>query len=127
MTTDHDAVRSVLAQYCHLCDDGRFEEWGELFTDDAVFTVLGTTHEGRETIQAFIAAAMPPEARGRHLLSEPHVTISGDTADVATDYAFVGRTAGGLAITSTGRYLDRLVRDDSTWRIASREIVFLGD
>jgi 3-phenylpropionate/cinnamic acid dioxygenase small subunit len=78
-------------------------------------------------VQAFITAAQPPEARGRHLISQPRLNIDGDSADARTDYAFVGRTDRGLAVTSSGRYLDHLVRDGGRWRFASREIVFLGD
>ena len=53
----------------------------------------------------------------------------GATAAVRTDYAFVGRDRqGNLGVTSTGRYVDRLVRStDDRWRFASRRIVFLGD
>jgi uncharacterized protein (TIGR02246 family) len=127
MRTDHDEIRGVLAQYCQLCDDGRFDEWGQLFTDTATFTVLGTTHEGRDAIQAFISAAQPPEARGRHMLSVPLITMTEGAADVATDYTFVARTEQGFAITSAGRYLDHLVRDGGRWRFASREIVFVGE
>jgi 3-phenylpropionate/cinnamic acid dioxygenase small subunit len=128
MSDDHEAIRNLLVDYCQLCDDGRFDEWGQLFTDDATFTVMGTTHTGRGDVQAFITAAQPPEARGRHLISQPRLTIDGDSAEARTDYAFVGRTdRGRLAVTSSGRYLDRFVRDGGRWRFASREIVFLGD
>jgi 3-phenylpropionate/cinnamic acid dioxygenase small subunit len=127
MSDDHEAIRNLLVDYCQLCDDGRFDEWGQLFTDDATFTVMGTTHTGRGDVQAFITAAQPPEARGRHLISQPRLNIDGDSADARTDYAFVGRTDRGLAVTSSGRYLDHLVRDGGRWRFASREIVFLGD
>jgi 3-phenylpropionate/cinnamic acid dioxygenase small subunit len=127
VATDEEDIRGVLVRYCHYCDEGRFDEWGELFTDDATFTVLGETHQGRETITAWIAAAQPPGLRGRHMLSQPLIEIDGDTARCWTDYAFVGREGSGLTVTSAGRYHDTLVRNGGTWRFASREIVFMGD
>jgi 3-phenylpropionate/cinnamic acid dioxygenase small subunit len=124
---DIEAIRGVLVRYCHLCDEGRFDEWGELFTEDATFTVLGETHRGRPAVQEFIEGAQPPEQRGKHMLSEPLIDVHDDEASAWTDYLFVGRHGGGLAVTSTGRYHDRLARQDGVWRIASREIVFVGD
>lgn len=125
--TDHEDIRALLVRYCQLCDDGDFEAFAALFDDDATFTVLGETHHGRDQIQAFMAAAQPPEARGKHLISQPLIVLDGDTATTATDYAFIGRARGGLAVTSSGRYVDRLVRRDGRWLFAARQIVFLGD
>ena len=128
--TDHDAIRQLLVAYCQTCDDGRFEEWSELYTDDATFTVVGTTHRGRAALRAFIEGAQPPESRGKHFLSEPSIDVDGDMASCVTDYIFLARQDTGIAVTSAGRYLDEVVRDrDGSrygWRFAAREIVFLG-
>jgi uncharacterized protein (TIGR02246 family) len=127
----HEAIRALLAAYCRLCDDGRFDEFAQLFTDDAEFSVMGSTHTGRDAISTWMAAAQPPERRGKHLISEPGITLVDDThATCRTDYAFVGHGSGErqLVVTSTGRYVDRLRRDDDgQWRFAARRIVFLGE
>src|SRR5262249_34382293 len=65
--TDEDAIRSLIARYSQFCDDGRFDEWGELYTDDAVFSVAGRRYEGRDAIKAFIERGQPPEHRGKHV------------------------------------------------------------
>jgi ketosteroid isomerase-like protein len=126
----HDDVGRTLALYCQLCDDGRFDEWGELFVEDARFTVLGQTHEGREEIKAWISKAQVPELRGKHVLGQSVVDVdaSGASASGVTDYTFVSRTPeGAYAITSAGRYYDTFLRsDDGRWRFATREIRFLG-
>jgi ketosteroid isomerase-like protein len=128
---DHLGVLRTLSLYCQLCDDGRFDEWAELYTDDAVFTVAGRRYEGRAAIKAFIEAGQPPERRGKHVCANPVVDLEADgvTARATTDYVFVGRGAdGGFAVTSAGRYHDRLVRaDDGRWRFAERAIVFMAD
>jgi hypothetical protein len=125
-----EEVARTLALYCQLCDDGRFDEWADLFVADAQFTVLGRTHEGRGDIKAWIERAQAPELRGKHLLGQSIVDVgsAGDTATGVTDYAFIGRTPqGGYAITSAGRYHDTFVLgDDGRWRFATREIRFLG-
>ena len=128
---DGEGVRRTLALYCQLCDDGRFDEWITLYTDDATFSVLGQTHQGHDAIKAFIENAQPPEARGKHFMGQSVVDedASGTRATAVSDYSFISRTAnGGYAITSSGRYHDELVRaDDGRWLFRSREIRFLGD
>lgn len=138
-----DGIRRTLALYCQFCDDGRFDEWGQLYTDDAEFRVMGRTYTGRPALQAFIEAGQPPERRGKHVCANSLIDLDADgrTARAVTDFVFVARAApepspegapraaGGFAITSVGRYHDRLVLDAGSgrWRFARREIVFMGD
>lgn len=128
--SDEEGVRRTLALYCQLCDDGRFDEWADLFTDDATFSVLGQAHEGRAAVKAFIVGAQPPERRGKHFLGQSVVDIDAGagTATGVTDYTFVaGNARDGFRITSAGHYHDTLVRGaDGKWRFATREIRFLG-
>ena len=124
MSNDESAIRRLLADYCHLLDDGRFEEWIALFDEDVVFVVMGNRLRGRDDVRSFIAPTQQEDARGRHMLSEPVIEVDGDTARVATDYVFVSRTN---TILSTGRYLDVMRRAPDRWCFASREIVFSGD
>jgi len=126
---EHDAIRRTLATYCQLIDDGRFDEWVEVFTDDVVVAVMGQVARGRDAVRALIEPNQGPELRGRHILSEPLIDVdpSGERASVTTDYCFVARD---LTVLSAGRYHDVLVRNAGgahRWRIAQREIVFLGD
>jgi 3-phenylpropionate/cinnamic acid dioxygenase small subunit len=118
------AIRRTLAEYCQLLDDGRFDEWVEVFSEDVVFAVMGQVARGRAAVRALIEPAQQADARGRHLLSEPMITVDGDTARVTTDYCFVSRA---LTVSSAGRYHDVLRREGDRWRIAAREVVFLGD
>ncbi len=131
LRSDEEGIRRTLALYSQLCDDGRFDEFGQLFTADAVFRVLGREHVGRDAIEAFMASAQPPEARGRHITSNTVIELEreADIAGVTTDYLFVAAmpSGGGFAITSVGRYHDEMVRGPhDEWLFSSREIVFLG-
>ncbi len=124
---DEEEIRRTLTRYCQLCDDGRFAEWGELFTSDARFWVMGRAHEGRDAIRKFIEAGLPPERRGKHVAVSPLIVVDGDEARAWTDFVFVGQAGDGLAVTSAGRYHDHLRRDGDRWRFTLREIVFLGE
>lgn len=122
--SDEDAIRRTIAQYCQLCDDGRFDEWADLYTDDATFSVLGKTYTGRADVKAFIEKGQAPERRGKHLCFNSIIDIDGDSARAITDYVFIDKQH---AITSAGRYHDRLIRQPDRWRFAERRILFLGE
>jgi uncharacterized protein (TIGR02246 family) len=125
-STPEEGIRRTLAQYAQLMDEGRFDDWADLFTDDARFHVMGSTQEGRAAIQKWITAAQPPEARGKHAILSSVIDLADDrrTARVWTDYAFVDQKH---RVTSAGRYHDELRSgDDGRWRFTLREIVFLG-
>jgi len=124
--TDVEAVLDTVARYCQLCDDGRFEEWAELFSDDAEFAVMGQVHRGPAAIRDFISAAMGPEARGRHITANPVVEVDGDTATTSIDYLFVKGAGASFQVINVGRYNDVLVRDGDRWLFAKRSITMLG-
>ena len=124
MSNDESAIRRLLADYCHLLDDGRFDEWIALFDEDVVFVVMGNRLRGRDDVRSFIEPTQQEDDRGQHMLSEPVIEVDGDTAWVATDYVFVSRAN---TILSSGRYLDVMRRAPDRWCFASREIVFSGD
>ena len=119
------AIRRTLARYCQRCDDGDFVAFADLFEPDATFSVLGNTHEGRESIRAFMETVQPPEARGKHVIAQSDIDVDVDASEATavTDYIFVSKAK---EITSAGRYHDRFRRgDDGEWRFVSREIRFL--
>jgi 3-phenylpropionate/cinnamic acid dioxygenase small subunit len=126
-TVSIDAVRRTLAQYCQLCDEGRWDDFVDLFVADARFHVMGRTSVGPDAIRGFMEVGQSPERRGRHMISGSVIEIAegGSAALAWTDYVFVAQSK---LITSVGRYHDELVRGhDGRWRFAAREIVFMGD
>jgi 3-phenylpropionate/cinnamic acid dioxygenase small subunit len=122
--SDEEDIRTTLAQYAHFCDDGRFDEWADLYTEDATFSVLGQTYKGREAVKSFIIKGQPPERRGKHICFNSVIEVEGNEAWVVTDYAFMDKQK---MITNAGRYHDRLVRNRDRWRFAERRIVFMGE
>ena len=118
------AIRRLLAEYCQYLDDGRFDDWIDLFATDAVFVVMGMRKRGRAEIRGFVEPSQQADARGTHSLSVPLITVDGDTPAATVDFAWLSR-AGQIG--QIGRYHDTFVRDDDRWRFATREIVFAGD
>ncbi|MHB8340598.1 MAG: nuclear transport factor 2 family protein [Mycobacteriales bacterium] len=123
------AIRRTIALYCQTCDDGRFAEFADCFTPDAVLTFGDQEVRGRTAIGAWIAAAQPPERRGRHATTNSVIDVAAglDRAAASTDYLFLSLgSAGRPAVSVTGRYRDALVPVGDRWLIQRREISILG-
>ena len=121
---DTAAIRRLLAGCCQTLDDGYFDEWASLHTEDCRFAVMGTRARGRTEMQAIIEPFQTKELRGKHMISEPRINLHGDEATATTDFAFVAKDN---KILQTGRYYDILRRGADGWQVAGREIVFTGD
>lgn len=127
MGDDEEQVRRTLAGYSQYLDDGDFERWIELFTEDARLLFAGRTTVGRPAIRRYMEQVQPPESRGKHITANILVDVDGDTATAHTDYLFVRNATGeGLVLVATGRYRDDLIRDGDRWRFRQREISLLG-
>jgi uncharacterized protein (TIGR02246 family) len=122
---DEDAIRRTLGEYSQHCDDGRFDEWADLFTSDARLVLAGTVTEGRDAIKEYMTTVQAAGRRGMHVTTNSLVDVDGDTATATTDYLFVRPTTEGLAIIAAGRYYDTLVRDRMRWRFQERSITML--
>jgi uncharacterized protein (TIGR02246 family) len=123
---DEDQVSRTLAGYCQYLDDGDFDRWVELFTEDARLLFGGRTTVGRTDIRSYMEQVQPPRGRGKHITSNILVDVHGDSAIAHTDYLFLRPTDQGLVPIATGRYHDELVRDGDRWRFRQREITLLG-
>jgi len=126
---DEADIRRLIAEYCHHYDDKRPTEFAALFTEDARFTVFGTSHSGRQAIHDHIGSQRPGMPPGQHVTYNSVIEIAADRnyARAWTDFLYMRKTDDGYAISNAGRYHDRLVHDPDRWRFHTRTIVFLGD
>jgi uncharacterized protein (TIGR02246 family) len=124
---DYEAIRRLIALYGQLLDSRRFDDWAQLFTSDASFTVWGRTYRGRREIEREIAG-MQPEQPGKHVVLQPVIDLRGpDEARAWTDLSAFASGKDGYSIATVGRYHDHVVRQAGRWRFASRVIVMAGD
>lgn len=116
-----------MARYCHIVDDGAFDELAALWTDDAELALRGETATGPAAIVAVIAGLQTPERRGLHVGANAIIDVEGDTARAVSDFVFMRREGGPDPIVKfIGRYIDRFVRTPEGWRFRRREINFRG-
>jgi uncharacterized protein (TIGR02246 family) len=126
-TVDDDrAIRRLIAVYSQLLDDGRYDEWADLFTADARFTALGQAFEGRDAIRDGIREMQPPMP-GKHVAFASVIDVDGDRAHGWTDFVALadagpGQWGRSYIVATAARYYDQFARDGGRWRFARRDI-----
>jgi 3-phenylpropionate/cinnamic acid dioxygenase small subunit len=128
---DIEAVKQLKARYFRLMDRKQWDEFAELFTEDVVFDVSDDVPgsepiRGRETVVARVRAAIG-NARTAHYGHMPEIEIS--SAESARgvwameDYVeFPLKDGRKRAFRGYGHYVERYVKQNGRWRIASLEL-----
>lgn len=108
---DEHTIHRVLAEYCLRLEVNAFDEWLDLFTDDAIYIVHRRTLNGRAEISAMLSQA----PHGVHLPGATRITLDSDTAEVIQSYLFVANSNDSW---NSGWYDRTLVRTAEGWKIA---------
>jgi ketosteroid isomerase-like protein len=136
---DEKEIRRTLTQYSHAIDQRDTQEpsvLSDCFTEDGVWWASvegpwagagGARHTGRQEIEAWFLAmraagsATPgPQAKGKHYLVSPDISVQGDQATAESYHLGVNAHEFGPEINSMGRYLD------GRWRIKERHLAKEG-
>jgi hypothetical protein len=130
MSNSAGAARTI-AKYCHTIDDGRLEEWAELFEPDGAFIAPGLgTIRGRDNLRHYgegLLGVLDGFGVGaKHLTFNSAIDIDGDRATAVSDFAVIANAAGAWSIMGSGRYTDELVHTDQ-WRFVTRTLTWYRD
>jgi hypothetical protein len=128
---DERAILDTLHRYGQTIDCGLDREWAELFTEDGVFLCVDRfgnailREQGREALAKWVRDFKAGETlQMKHCIIAPVITISGDLAEVVSQYANLVENQDRYApphIRFTGCYRDELARDaEGKWRFRQR-------
>ena len=129
MSTDISEIRRLLALYCQLMDDRRYDEWSQLFAPDGVWALGGREYRGPSEAKAYMDQLLRdrPQRRTKHICTNVPIDIDGDVGRITSDYAMLAREPEGTpwTVVAFGRYEDRVVRraEGSGWQFAERRLV----
>ena len=122
------ACEQLSIEYARSVDFRDYDNFIELFTDDAVLDV-GKRLEGKEAIRASINQRSR-EIRTRHVLTNIFVEVLDSTHARGISYLTLYRYVGvestrrgavpSVLPTAVGHYEDKFVRTSAGWRFASR-------
>lgn len=134
---DQDAIRAVIAAYVHAVDRRRWDLMEQVFHPDATFAFGPVAGDWRDfVVQA--QAIIDPCVATHHQLGQTLIAADGADAAIAETYmtamhivpagyplpsVFPDRGEDYSAVIA-GRYVDRLVRVGSEWRIFARTGIY---
>jgi hypothetical protein len=123
------AIMRALHEYAHNMDYGHEDAWVGVFTDDAVFDVVEVVggrrvhrEDGRGELAQYVANYPKPPHFRKHVVVDPIIDITDDTAKVAAYWLLLQRNddTGSPVLVAFGHYDDQWVKRDGRWRIAHR-------
>lgn len=117
LVVDKLAIREVLDEYCLRLEVNRFEEWLQLFTEDAVYEVYGKTLRGRGDIAGTLSRA----PHGIHVGGPLRIELDGDRAETIQNYVFHGDDDKH---SNRGWYYRTLLRTAAGWKISHTRVQF---
>ena len=123
---DKDAIREIMAAYCHALDACRFADVANLFADDGVWTTDYGEAKGRGAIEEMLRSVVPVKGEGpqrKHYIANIIIKVDGDSAESVSDYLVVRESGPDLIPVMGGTYKDKWVRRDGTWRFKQKELV----
>ena len=118
---DRIAIAALLARYNAEGDRGRIEALALTFAPDGCLRFSGQESRGRAAIIARLAAPSgrnPALSVTRHHLATSAITLLGDRAEGRTYF----QVLTDIGLDHHGVYVDALVRLESGWAFALREV-----
>jgi uncharacterized protein (TIGR02246 family) len=118
------AIHQLFVDYGLALDAGDFHAYANLFAQQGELNLgpIGTA-VGPAEIEALMARTMEGRVgTSFHIVSSPQVTfVDDDNATSQVMWTVVHRQKDGEPkLTMMGRHVDRLVRENGSWKIASR-------
>jgi uncharacterized protein (TIGR02246 family) len=123
---DKDAIREVMAKYCHALDACRFNEVAALFLPDGEWVTDYGVARGRAGIERLLSNTVPRKGEGpqrKHYITNILIHLNGDTAQCVSDYLIIREADGGLIPVMGGTYRDTFSRYEAGWLFARKELV----
>lgn len=113
-------IADLIVRYCINFDDQNWEEFADLWTDDAAFLVEEHAFRGKRAVLDFLTNCLPAGYVSKHMLSQPLIELSDDglSARARTDVVWI---AANFENAIVGRYHDDLVRLNGRWQFRRRQ------
>lgn len=116
-----EEIKKLKARYFRLMDQKRWEEWKEVFTEDAVLQYGPTPGEqwtGREQMVAQLSAVLANAVTVHHG-HMPEIELTGETTATGTWAMFDYVQMPELTLKGYGHYEEEYVKEEGRWKIRS--------
>jgi 3-phenylpropionate/cinnamic acid dioxygenase small subunit len=146
MRVDRQEIENFLFKEARLIDDGKFDEWLELFAEDAIYwapcnrydidpaSEVSLIYDDKSRmrdrvwrLQSGLAYSQEPASRVRHMLSNIElVSVEGDAATVSSNFA-IFEMRKGVQKVYAGRVEHHLRREGDGWKITFKKVDLINN
>jgi ketosteroid isomerase-like protein len=129
---DVEAIRVVLDHYIELNESRDYPAYAQQFARDGELVLRTTRATGPAGILKMMqeqygtanAATRTPLAGSVHVLSNVQIHVKGDTATASSRWTLLVPADGDQPrVGGTGRYADKLVRENGAWKFKQRIVL----
>ncbi len=126
--SDHEAIRRIFVDYARYLDGGDFAGYASLFAENGVLLAQLGEAVGPAAIEQILEESLGPYVHNNppasiHVMNNHRIDIDGDTAKTEVIWFYLTVDADTVpTILQAGRYVDDLVRENRTWKIARHDI-----
>lgn len=117
---DRIAIRELHETYADAVVRADAEDWGKVWTEDAQWTLMGTTVDGREAIVTLWKQAMGALDAVSFVCFPSATLIDGDRATGRCQTLETLKYNNGTTRAVGGLYEDEMVKRDGVWRYTRR-------
>ena len=120
-----DAIRELLAEYCHHIDAKRFTEVGALFTEDGEWIWSPYRTVGPKALSDLLSGMFNRKGTGRrrcHLTMNTVIKVNGLTATATSNLLLVRQGDREVTPCFVGIYDDKFVKTADHWKFRIRNI-----
>lgn len=113
-------IGDLIVTYCIAFDDQNWEEFSQLWTEDASFIVENHEFEGKQAVLDFLTNCLPAGYVSKHMISQSLIELAddGQSAHCRTDVVWI---AANFENAIVGRYNDNVVWQDGRWKFQKRQ------
>lgn len=127
--SDELEIRNLIARLAQTADEASLDEYGALYTDDAVWDggPRFGVHRGIGDILSYAeerraSGVSGPGSHTRHVVTTISMRITADTAAVRSYFLFYVNCDSAPAVRVAGAYDDEMRRTPSGWKLARRTV-----
>lgn len=127
---DRIQIEDLVVDYYSQLGGEKSPGFGDEYTEDGELVLGSRVIKGRDAIKALYAGIRPadpntPRPRMNVMVSNPRITVTGDTAHGEFIYTGVIAVAPDKApeVHEQGREIDEFVKIDGEWKIKRRQII----
>ena len=122
-----EEIKQLKARYFRLMDQKLWDEWGDVFTEDATLQYgpnSGDIFEGKKGIVKGLRNVLK-DAITAHHGHMPEIEITGDATATGIWAMFDYVEMPGITLKGYGHYEEKYVKDDGKWKIRNLRLTRL--